>query len=130
MPIARLRLFTAKVSGSHALMISCMLPALVRIEVDHSCQRLVKRYVRLNTNSERTSHLQRIDNMYVVRPGPGSIFPRMGRGIGTDVVLLPFRRRPICIVVLQRRAVVLAVITKENAAFLQKIPIADQHVPK
>jgi len=58
--------------------------------------------------------------MKIVRPGFGEILPRMRAGIGGDEVLRPVRRRTVGIVSLQRRRIVLALVSKQPPELLDR----------
>ena len=54
--------------------------------------------VRVEADAETHRHFNRVDDVEVVRPGFGKVFPRMGRRVGGDETCLPAHRRSLAVV--------------------------------
>jgi hypothetical protein len=79
--------------------------------------------------SKTSGRFESIDNMQVVSPGFGPIFPRVGGGISGDESILPIRRRALLIVGFQGGSVVHAFIPKELAERFEFGSRGDENVP-
>lgn len=55
--------------------------------------------------------VQTINDVQVVSPALGPIFPRMDRGVRTDVTVGPILRRPLVVVPLECRAVIFSFVS-------------------
>ena len=102
---------------------------VVGIEVDRGRKVGALGHARADPHAERRRGLQRVDHVEVVRPGFGQVLPRMRAGVGGDETLLPIRRRPVGVMALQRRAVVLALVAEQLPERLDVGRIAHQAVP-
>ena len=80
-------------------------------------------------HARRRDHLERINDVQIMRPGFREIFPRMRGGVLRDKMLLPVGGRAFLVVALERLAVILPVVAEHRAAFIQPAAIAHQNVP-
>src|SRR5256885_5291265 len=101
----RLRQFTAKVSGSQALIRAITVSRMIGIEIDFGLERSV---INLGThaNAESVSRLQCVDDMEIVRKSFGEILPRVHGRICADETVLPVSGYPFRIAPLKSRAIV------------------------
>src|SRR3954447_5743662 len=105
-------------------------PRFVRVEADARRQLPVAVHLGPHLHAELASHLQSVDDVKIVRPGLGEIFPGMRGRVGRNVVLLPVRRGAFGIVTLQGLTVIGGIVAEHGAAFVQHAAVAHQHVPE
>lgn len=87
------------------------IPRLVGIEVDYGAE--VGLIVGgLNPHTERGSHFQRIDNVQIMRPCLGEIFPRVRRSVAADISIPPGVGSALRVVGPQRLLIILAFVAK------------------
>jgi hypothetical protein len=103
-------------------------PAL-RIDAKVGGQRATVVQRRVDLDPEGTRHLDRVDDVQVVRPGLGEILPGMRRRVGRDETLLSVGRRSCAVVALQGPAIVLPLISEDGPAGIESAAIAHKQIP-
>ena len=83
----------------------------------------------LAAKAEPECRVQAVNNMQVVRPAFGPVFPRVDRGIRTDVPICPVTRRSLLEIAFQRCAVVFSLIAEQGSEFLQPRRSVDEPIP-
>src|SRR5260370_39877172 len=70
-----------------------------------------------------------MDHMTMVRARFGALCPRMAAGVGRGEALRPIRSRPVGIVPLQRRSIVLALVSEQLPELLDRGGVRNQTIP-
>ena len=73
--------------------------------------------------------VQAVDDVQVMGPGFGPVFPGVGAGVGADKSLGPVGRRTLLVVLLQRLGIVCAFIPEQGAERFEPLAIPDQPIP-
>src|ERR1700722_7322901 len=84
----------------------------------------------MNADSECPRHLQRIDDMKIVRPCFCEVFPWVTGRIGRNKTFLPVHGRAVGIVCLERPFIVGAIIAKDLATHVELSPVANKYIPE
>src|SRR5690606_32049949 len=73
----------------------------------------------LRVDTEGRSHFGRIDQVQVVRPAFGEVFPRVRGGVGGDVLRLPVGRRAARVVGVEGRVIGNPFVAEEPAELVE-----------
>ena len=83
----------------------------------------------MNANAERGRHLQRVDDVQIMRPGLGKILPGVRRRVRADEIVLPVGRRTLLVMALQGGGVILAFVAEERAERVVAALAGDEQIP-
>jgi hypothetical protein len=90
----------------------------IRLEIDPRLQIFAGVDSRIDIDAESASRLERIDDVKLVRPGFGKVFPGVGCGVGADEAFVPVGGRAVPIMDFERFFIVARVVAEDSAAGL------------